>query len=411
VSIVAGNSRRIVAQDALARAEAILYYNRINLASQYWHGGKVGTAELTLDACPADLRQWEWRYLKRLCHADLLTLPHGNGVFDVAYSPDGKRLAATGGNDLTLWDALTGKELLFLSGGSEPGQLTGVAFSPDGKRLAVAGGSISTRRPDGDKGKACNRGFVRILDAATGQELRTLKGHGDIAFGVAFSPDGARLASAGGWGERPAELTSAPSRPPFLQVHRTPAAARPRIVSGSVPLAAVRLAVADVKTATARALASRSHRRKHEHLDFSQGFRVVPGNEHCQGYARAEQPGLVGHGLPSPRPRHSPLPGPGGPGRHTGGSARRLTPSVAGLGRVHRSPARNGGQPHGAAPASPRAGQLVRGGAPPAPGRPATSSACTRRSSAAIASSSFRSTSSMGRSSPRSWPSVGPRPE
>src|SRR5262249_37181064 len=91
-------------------------------------------------------------------------------------------------------------------GGNEPGQLTGVAFSPDGKRLAVAGGSISTRRPDDDKEKAGNRGLVRLLDAATGQELRTLKGHGDIAFGVAFSPDGARLASAAGWGERPAEL-------------------------------------------------------------------------------------------------------------------------------------------------------------------------------------------------------------
>jgi WD40 repeat protein len=197
-------------QAALARAETNFYYNRINLASQYWHGAKVGTAELTLDACPADLRQWEWRYLKRLCHSELLTLPHGNGVFDVAYSPDGNRLATTSGNDLTLWDALTGKELLFLPGGSEPGQLTGVAFSPDGKRLAVGGGSMSTRRPDDDKGKAGNRGFVRILDAVTGQEVRTLKGHGDIAFGVAFSPDGTRLASAGGenafGGVGPAEL-------------------------------------------------------------------------------------------------------------------------------------------------------------------------------------------------------------
>jgi WD40 repeat protein len=195
------------AQEALARAETHLYYNRINLASQYWQGGKVGTAELTLEACPADLRQWEWHYLQRLCHAERLTLTHGNSVFDVAYSPDGQRLATTSGHDLTVWDALTGKELLYIPGSLEDGQTTGIAFSPDGKRLAVAGGSVSSRRPD-DKGG--NRGFVRILDAATGKELRTLKGHGDIAFGVAFSPDGTRLASAGGenafGGVGPAEL-------------------------------------------------------------------------------------------------------------------------------------------------------------------------------------------------------------
>jgi WD40 repeat protein len=198
-------------QEALARAETHLYYNRINLASQYWHGGKIGTAELTLDACPANLRQWEWRYLKRLCHADLLTLTHSNSVFDVAYSPDGKRLAVTSGNDLTLWDALTGKEALFLPGGAEPGQLTGVAFSPDDKWLAVAGGSVSTRPPDdGKPATRKNRGFVRILYAATGKELRTLNGHFDIAFGVAFSADGTRLASGGGensvGGVGPAEL-------------------------------------------------------------------------------------------------------------------------------------------------------------------------------------------------------------
>jgi WD40 repeat protein len=194
------------AQEALARAETNLTYNRINLASQYWQAGKVGTAERTLDACPPALRNWEWHYLKRLCHAELLTFTHGNSVFDVAYGPDGKRLATTSGADLTVWDALTGKELLFLPGRPDDGQLTGVAFSPDGKRLAVAGGSISSRHPDDDKAKGGNRGFVRILDSATGKELRTLKGHGDIAFGVAFTPDGTRLASAGGWGERPAEL-------------------------------------------------------------------------------------------------------------------------------------------------------------------------------------------------------------
>jgi WD40 repeat protein len=40
-------------------------------------------------------------------------------------------------------------------------------------------------------------GTVRVWDAVGGQLLLTLKGHTDIVFGVAYSPDGRRLASAG----------------------------------------------------------------------------------------------------------------------------------------------------------------------------------------------------------------------
>ncbi len=36
---------------------------------------------------------------------------------------------------------------------------------------------------------------VKVWDAATGQEALTLKGHTSIVTGVAFSPDGRRIAS------------------------------------------------------------------------------------------------------------------------------------------------------------------------------------------------------------------------
>src|SRR5262249_55474233 len=103
---------------ALIRAENSLYCNRIALAEREWLANNVARARLLLRDCRPDLRRWEWDYLNRLCHADLLTLRgHDAAICSLAFSPDGQQIVSASADQMVkLWDVTAGKALYSKAG-------------------------------------------------------------------------------------------------------------------------------------------------------------------------------------------------------------------------------------------------------------------------------------------------------
>lgn len=100
------------------------------------------------------------------------------GVYSLAISPDGKRLASGSEKIIKIWDIAARKELLKIW--AHTSTVLGLAFSPDGKTLAS--GSFDRS--------------VKLWDAGGGKNLHVCKGHSWIVSCVAFSPDGKTVASA-----------------------------------------------------------------------------------------------------------------------------------------------------------------------------------------------------------------------
>ena len=112
----------------------------------------------------------------------------------IAFTPDGKAIAATSQGDVVyLIDVASGTTIRDFSNanpesslGPDWASVLGIAFAPDGKRMA-SGGFVN------DKGNY----FARLWDVQTGKELRRFM-HGKTSYGIpslAFSPDAKMLAT------------------------------------------------------------------------------------------------------------------------------------------------------------------------------------------------------------------------
>jgi len=110
--------------------------------------------------------------------------PFPDRVLSLAFHPDGQILAAGSGvpsrdGSLTFWNIAKGEQQGVIKAHQDT--ITGLAFSPDGRRIA----SSSTDR------------YIRIHQIDTKELLDQLEGHTSHVLDVAWSADGETIASAG----------------------------------------------------------------------------------------------------------------------------------------------------------------------------------------------------------------------
>lgn len=124
---------------------------------------------------------------KSVC-VDKLLADQNEGLFSLAYSPDGKRIVSTSKDGLKIWDVENEKILFDLIGHSE--RVFSAVFSPDGKLVA----------------SASYDGTVRIWNSIDGKPIKVLNYQSsdyttDAISSVAFCSDGKHVVSTAHNGE------------------------------------------------------------------------------------------------------------------------------------------------------------------------------------------------------------------
>ena len=106
-------------------------------------------------------------------------------IVDMAYSPDGTRLAVATSIGIWIYDSQTGREVDILQGHTR--EITGIAYAPDGRTLASSSA--------GEDYLILADDTLILWDTVSGTRKATLPGSG--AYSIAFSPDGKTIATGG----------------------------------------------------------------------------------------------------------------------------------------------------------------------------------------------------------------------
>jgi Tol biopolymer transport system component len=122
----------------------------------------------------------------------LAGLPGSPVATALAYSPDGKTLAASGGATIRRWNAADGTVLS--EGDGHAGVVQSLAVSPDGKRLASTAGDLSLRVWD-----LAARRAEHTLPGPKRAEFDDIVNQFRTSSSAAFAPDGRALVAA--WGD------------------------------------------------------------------------------------------------------------------------------------------------------------------------------------------------------------------
>ena len=127
--------------------------------------------------------------------AILAGAPATREITCLAFAPDGQTLVAGEWNhgntthDLVIWSIPNGQIKARLSG--QTSAIRGVAYSPDGRWLAAVSGDRTGPAHDGE---------ARIWEARTNQERARLVGHRGPIWALVFTPDSRTLITSGAEG-------------------------------------------------------------------------------------------------------------------------------------------------------------------------------------------------------------------
>ena len=148
------------------------------------HQGNVNSVEFSPDGQTLiiagddkTVRFWDWRNGRQI--GEPMT-GHQTPVKSATFSKGGSRVYSRSAESIWIWDTTTRQAIANIGGPDKPYFANAMAISPDGRRVATGWSE------------------VQQWDTQNGQAIGPpMKGHTEPITGVAYSPDGRYLASAG----------------------------------------------------------------------------------------------------------------------------------------------------------------------------------------------------------------------